>query len=227
VLGGDSAEVIVDGESRPLDRVPHEQEVVVVNVPAGGDATLAITDAGETKSISLRTGERDASGDPAADALAGGSVQLEEGVEISGVTPAGRYDGLTIRVTLQPAAHVDGEGWAPDGRMWLEIEFGLTYAGLVAQQADLRLDLAESLSIEGSDGTAVEIPDGTVLEPTILSGGALATIDWSGVAEVPDSLRSFEVSYRTHGTFAAPDGSERSFIPYELTPAGTIEITDR
>jgi hypothetical protein len=226
VLGGDAAEVIVDGESRPLDRVPHEQEVLVVNVPAGGDATLAITDAGETRSISLRTGERDAGGDPAADALAGGSVQLEEGVEISGVTPEGRYDGLTIRVTLQPSAHVDGEGRAPDGRMWLEIEFGLTYAGLVAERAELELDLAESLTIVGSDGTRVPVPGDTV-EPTVTPDGGLAIADWSGVVDVADSLRAFEVSYATNGRFTAPDGSELAFTRYEVTSTGTIELTER
>jgi hypothetical protein len=225
VLGGDSAEVTVDGETRPLDRVPHELEVLVVNVPVGSDATLAITDAGETKSISLRTGERDDSGDRPADTLLGGSVDLAEGVVIDGVTQSGYYDGLTVRVTLTPSAHMDEQGWAPDGSMWLEIHLSLNYAGLVAEQARLELDLAGSLTITGSDGTAVEVPAETA-ETTITVDGALAILDWSGVAEVPDTLRGFEVSYATQGTFTAPDGSQRSFTRQPVTPTGTIELTD-
>jgi hypothetical protein len=227
VLGGDSAAVIVDGEARPLDRVPHELEVLVVNVPAGGDASLAITEAGETKSISLRTGDRGESGDRPGETLLAGSVQLEDGVVISGVTPAGHYDRLTIRVSLQPSSHLDEHGWAADGQMWLEVEFGLTLAGLRAEQARLELDLAESLAIVGSDGTGVPIPSGTVLEPTATPDGGLATIDWSGVFEVPDTLRSFEVSYATQATFTAADGQELAYTRHGVTGTGTIELTER
>jgi hypothetical protein len=227
VAGGDSAEVTVAGERRPLDRVPHELEVLVVNVPAGGEATLSITDAGETKSISLRTGEREGGGgDHPAEALAGGSVDLEEGVVIAGVTRAGYYDGLTVRVTLTPSAHVDEQGWAPDGSMWLEIDVALNYAGLVAEQARLELDVAASLTITGSDGTGVEIPAGTA-EAAVTADGALAVLDWSGIAEVPDTLRGFEVSYATQGSFVAPDGSAVSFTRQAVTPTGTVELTER
>jgi hypothetical protein len=229
VLGGDSAEVIVDGEPRPLDRVPHELEVLVVNVPAGGDATLAITDAGETKTISLRTGGREAGAeeDHPADALEGAAVELEDGVAIPGVSEPGYADGLRVTVSLTPSGHLDDRGWADDGRMWLEIEFGLTLAGLVDQQAHLQLDLAESLTIVGSDGTSVTIPADAVVEPTRTADGGLAIADWSGVAEVPDTLRSFEVTYATHGTFTAPDGSELSFTQHPVTSTGTIELTER
>lgn len=225
--GGDSAEVTVAGEVRPLDRVPHELEVLVVNVPTGADATLSITEAGETKSISLRTGERaDGGGDRPADALAGGGVELEEGVVIAGVTRSGYYDGLTVRVSLRPTAHTDELGWAPDGSMWLKIEVGVSYAGLVAEQARLRLDIAGSLTIAGSDGTAAAIPAGTA-EASITADGALATIDWSGVTEVPEDLRSFEVSYTTQGTFSAPDGTALDFTRTPVTPTGTVELTER
>ncbi|HEY8471984.1 MAG TPA: hypothetical protein VIL37_05045 [Natronosporangium sp.] len=225
--GGDLAEVTVAGEVRPLDRVPHELEVLVVNVPAGADAILSITDAGETKSISLRTGERaDGGSDRPAETLTGGSVQLEEGVVINGVTQSGYYDGLTIRVALAATSHTDELGTAPDGSMWLEIELGLSYAGLVAQQARLELAIAESLTITGSDGTEVELPADTA-EATISQDGTLATIDWSGVAEVPDDLRSFSVAYTTRGRFVGPDGQAIDYTRTPVTPTGTIELAER
>jgi hypothetical protein len=229
VLGGDSAEVIVDGEARPLDVVPHAQEAIVVSVPAGGDAVLAITDAGETKTISLRTGGRDSGDreDHPADALQGAAVALEEGVAISGVSPPGQADGLQIQVSLSPSGHLDEQGWAADGQMWLEIDFELTMAGLTAEQAELRLDLAQSLTIVASDGTRVAIPGDPVVEPVIIAAGGLAVAEWSGVAGVPDTLRNFEVSYATHGTFTAPGGQELSFSRHEVTPTGTIELTER
>lgn len=232
VLGGDSAEVIVDGESRPLDRVPHELEVLVVNVPAGGDAVLAITDAGETKTISLRTGGREnaqagTDEDHPADALQGAAAQLEEGVAIAGVSPAGQADGLRVNVSLSPYGHLDDRGWADEGNMWLEIEFQLTLAGLVAERAVLRLDLAQSLTITGSDGTGFPVPADSPIEPALLADGALATAEWSGAVQVPDTLRSFEVSYTTHGTFTSPDGQELSFTRLELTPTATVELTER
>jgi hypothetical protein len=229
VLGGDSAEVIVDGETRPLEAVPHADEALVVNVPVDGDATLAITDAGETKTISLRTGDRDAGGnqDHPADALDGGVVRLEEGVAIAGVSEPGYADGIQVNVSLRPFGHDDERGWADEGHMWLEIAFDYTYAGLVAEQAMLSLDLAESLTIEGSDGTPVEIPSDVVVEATIVAAGGLATGEWEGVVQVPDSLRRFEVSYTTNGTFAAPGGDARSFTRQEVTPTGTIELTER
>jgi len=229
VLGGDSAEVAVDGdgEARPLDHVPHELEVLVVNVPAGGDATLTITDAEETKSISLRTGERgDGGGDRPADTLQAGTVDLEEGVVIAGVTQAGSYDGLTVRVSLRPTSQLDEQGVAADGTMWLEIDLAITYAGLVAEQARLRLDVAGSLTIAGSDGTSVEIPADTA-EASVSADGALAFVEWSGAAEVPDTLRSFEVSYTTQGSFVAPDGSALSYTRQPVTPTGTVELTER
>jgi hypothetical protein len=226
-LGGDSAEVVVDGEARPLEHVPHLQEVLVVNVPTGGDAILSITEGGDTRRISLRTGGRVAGGS-AADALQGGSVQLEDGVAISGVSQPGYYDGLTIQVSLQPSSQLDDQGPAGEGQMWLAVEFSVTMAGLVVERAQPQIDLAESLTIVGSDGTEIPIPAGTTVEPAPLTAdGALAGADWSGAFEVPDTVRSFEVSYATHGTFTSPDGQELSFDQHATTGTGTIELTGR
>jgi hypothetical protein len=226
--GGDTAAVIVAGQARPLPAVPHEHQVIVVSVPAGEDATLAVTDAGETQAISLRTGRPVLDTDRTADALQAGSVELEDGVQIEGVTPPDRYDGLTIRITLRPYSHDDERGWAESGHMWLEVGFGLTAASLVTDQAALRLDLAESLTIQGSDGTALPIPAGTVLEPAApFAGSGLSHAEWSSVYDVPDTLRTFEVSYATQGTFTAESGSPLAFTRVEVTSSGTVELTER
>lgn len=235
-LGGDRAVVIAAGQERPLRSVPHESEVIVVSVPAGEDAALAVTDAGETQTISLRTGQRlgdtdhagAAPADHPADALQGGGVQLEEGVQIAGITPIDQYERLRVRVDLRPSSHVDGQGLAGPGRMWLEVEFDLTVSSLVVDQAEFALELAESLTVQGSDGTTLPVPAGTVLEPVeVTPGGGLSVIQWSEVFDVPDTLRTFEVSYATHGTFTDGPGSPLAFTRVEVTGHGSVELTER
>jgi hypothetical protein len=224
-LGGDRASVVVAGRARPLSEIPHADMVIVVSLPTGGDAVLTVTDAGETNSINLRTGEPVTDTNRAADALEGGSVDLEEGVQIEGVTPAERYDGLQVRVTLDPSAHDDEQGWAETGRMWLAVDFSLSMASLVNDQAALRLDLAESLAIQGSDGTTLPIPTETLEASAPVPG--IAVIEWSDVFDVPDTLRSFEVSYATHGTFTDESGSPLTYTRYQVTSHGTAELTER
>jgi hypothetical protein len=235
-LGGDHAVVTVAGQERPLHSVPHADEVIVVSVPAGEDATLAVADAGETKTISLRTGQRVDDSDHAgstpadrpADALQEGGVQLEEGIQVEGVTPPDQYERLRVRVDLRPSSHVDEQGVAGPGRMWLEVELDLTVSALVLDQAEFALDLAGSLTVQGSDGATLPIPAGTVLEPveTVPASG-FSVIQWSEVFEVPDTLRTFEVAYATHGTFTDRSGAQLAFTRVEVTGRGSVELADR
>lgn len=224
-IGGGTAEVIVEGAARSLDRVPHDLEVLVVNVPAGEDATLAVSDAGETRSISLRTGRvTEGGGDSPADELGGDSVSLEDWVEVSGVTEPGYVERLLVTVGARPYSYLDEYGRAEPGRMWLEVGFELTIGGQVYEQAELQLDLPASLTLQSGRGDPIRIPADADPQVDSTTVPGVVLIEWSGVIEVPDSLRIIEVSYYTQGRFS--DGSrEIPFTRYDQENTGTLDLS--
>ena len=80
-----------------------------------------------------------------------------------------------------------GRGWAPPGRAWLVVGFSL---GLPPGKVKLALNLSRSLKISGASFAI----------PANLAGDQR----WSATVEVPESLRSLTVTYRTSGTITDP-----------------------
>lgn len=237
--GEAEAEVVVDGQAYPLSRVPAAGMVVVANVPAGARTVLAVTDAGQTKTISLRTGRRVPVSGPElassapppsspADALVGGTAHLEDMVHIDRVTPAGKGYEFSVSVQVRPYSFVDDHGRAEPGRMWLRVELELAMPALEldGEPVQLDLDVAESLVIRGG-GEPVPVPDDAVAEQTNPSTEfgptGWARVDWSGVLDAPDTLREVEVSFRTHGTFTA-GSRELSSTRFDRRNSGTIDL---
>jgi hypothetical protein len=178
--------------------------MIVVSVPVGGDALLSVSDEGRAQTISLRTGQRPQL-IPLFHPVLGNQARLEDTVHIPAVhkaTEAYSYQA-TVSVALRP--WVEGPGWAPAGRAWLVVTFGVR----IGPKADLALDLPRSLSLRRGDGAGVPIPAGTVLRVKGTSGSSET---WKGTFDVPASLRSVTATFRTNGTVTNPgSGATLSF----------------
>ena len=230
-----TAEVHVAGQARPLPAVPRPDEVLLLNVPVGEDATLVVTDAGEQTSISLRTGQwsRESIGDPAgsqhpADRLVGDRVGLWDYIRVPGLTPEDSAEVLTAHVEALAHSYLDDRGAPAEGDMWLQVEFEL-WANVcdwcVAGNATISLDLARSLSIRTSDGEELSIPADAPLELAI-DLPATKMWEWRGFYEVPDTVRVLEVWYETHATFTLPDGGTLSYERVGGDTMGTLELRE-
>jgi hypothetical protein len=192
-----TAAVVLDGKGRPLRDAPKVGDVVVWWGPRGADPLLSVTDEGRTQSITLRTGQR-------RDAMAlfypplSNQVRLEDLVHIPALNEKdqGFRFQATIGFSLEP--WVPGRGWAPPGRAWLVVGFSL---GLPRDKVRLALNLSRSLKISGASFTI----------PATLAGDQ----GWSATAEVPESLRSLTVTYRTSGTITDPAGKVLQYTRYD------------
>lgn len=188
---------------------------ILVSVPSGADPVLAITDAGRTQLLNLRTGRRQ--GDvisayyplKAADQIGVGVTGDFHGAAGKGAATVSVHGG---KPALQPYA--DGPGWAEKGKAWLylggdiETQIG---AASGSQRLDADLDAARSFRLTLPDGTTVRgVGKVSTRAPLPLgTAGQGAAEDRSGVAqgalsvafEVPDSFRTGTVSFTPHGTY--------------------------
>lgn len=223
-----TAAVEVAGGELPLRALPLPFEVLLLNVPAGADPTLVVTDVGRQAKISLRTGQR-LGGDEEhpADLLQGDGLQLQELIRVPGLSED-PGEVLTVEVSVRPYSYLDDRGAPADGHMWLRLEFELqaiTCSFCIAENATISLDLSRSLTVLASDGEELSIPSGTVIEPSVVTPLGVTYLTWHGFYEVPDTLRSFEVWYETHATLTRDDGGTWSYERIAGETAGTLELT--
>jgi hypothetical protein len=127
------AEVVVGEQRTPLEEMPDPGTVafLVVSVPEGGDVLLRLEDDGRSQSIDLRTAERTeqidgfyAEARQDLDATYTGAGGLP-GLDPSSGAPAPiAYDLVLPIDEAARKAWVAQEGYAADGRAWLEVVVG-------------------------------------------------------------------------------------------------------
>lgn len=180
--------------------------VVAVSVPTGGDATLEITDGGQTKSVSLRSGRQESGENLPADVLAGDSEGVTDYFHVDGITLADTLESVQCRVSMESMSHSESAGAAEPGHMWLGVEVAVTFSTgvewLIAEHATISVDLAGSLTVTSPNGNT--LPIRADVEPnTPLNPGITGT--WSGEFAVRDTLRTLRASFRLHATFTDKD----------------------
>lgn len=207
-VGDDSREVASD-----FGNVLSPNSVFVVSVPVGAEVLLVITDGGHDQSINLRTGTpgSDAAGFAA---IAEGGTMLklplqvtEPGVRLDDGTHNNAVDlSVDVHATLQVDA--PGQPTAAAGRAWLVV----TVAATVSDEkvVGAQLDLAKSLTLRPSGGSALPVPAKTLKsEPnnSAVPHNPRRVGDATLVFDVPRGLTGLTVSLRLDGgLFAKDDG---------------------
>ena len=206
---------------------------ILVSVPTGGDPVLAVTDAGRTQLLNLRTGKRQGDVIPA-------YYPLRAADQVS-VSVTGKFGGRSATLAVHSAnpalqPYAEGHGWAAKGKAWLylggDVETQLaTAAG--AARLDAVLDAGRSFTLSLPDGrtvrgagtasTKVPLPLGAEGQQAGgRSGVALGAL--SVVFEVPDNFRTGKVRFAPRGTFTS-DGENVTFTVEEQ--AGPLHLSLR
>ncbi|MFD0969475.1 hypothetical protein [Plantactinospora endophytica] len=230
------AAVLVDGEARELGETALlPNAVVVVSVPAGSDAVLAVTEGGQTQSISIRTGKLvgpspkpvapRTTAPTAGRPVASGSVRLADYVAVPRRDPGMGWDAL-IDVDVEVVLRESDEkrGAAPDGALWARVGVKL-HAN--PTRVNFKIDLARSLTIKTAAGQVLRIPAGTtVTVPNYQAPGSTLTVPvtWSEAFRVPAGTRKLSVTYRTRATVAGNDGRKEAFERRDTRNTGTITL---
>ncbi|MBF9134978.1 hypothetical protein I0C86_39560 [Plantactinospora sp. S1510] len=241
-----TAAVLVDGQARQLgETAVRPNAIIVVSVPTGADATLAVTEAGQTQSISLRTGKLvgpspkpttpkpttpSPSSQPAVGPVLAGKARLADYVAVPGHGPGLGWDALidvSIEVEVRP--HDEERGQAPAGALWAHVEVKLsgnpTYV-------TFNIDLPRSLTIRTAGGQVLRIPAGTkmrmpnfLMVPGVVPDPTLTVPDtWSMLFQVPKKTRKLSVTYRTRGNAIDSKGKKVTFNRRESLNSGTITL---
>ncbi|GAB3762666.1 hypothetical protein [Microlunatus parietis] len=218
-----SYSVRVDGKIKSITENVRDasQATIVASVPIGKDAELIAGVAGLDQTISFRTGERTSK-------TAAGWYREKSEFDLNKSfddrVKVGQFE-CRHRVTfvgMEISAYDRLEGWAPDGQMWVyldwvdrltETEPQVTQAGLY-QYKDAKIAATGSVAVT-VDGRAA----GKVVK------GEPASEGWNiregrVLLQVPDSAKEIEITYGPKGTFQArsytdpsPRNGSFSFTP--------------
>ena len=190
------AAVVVSGQSRPLGAVPAADSVLVVNAPVGAAVSLTIRDANQLQSIDLRSG-RPGGERPLFLPQYTGVVQLLDRVHVDGVDASRHSQPITVMLTATLRPYVNKGGWAPAGKVWLDVDAVLS----VPPPISVSLNLASSVTLRAPDGTVLHLPPDALLRASSdPDASGSRTAHWTGPVAVPASLRSLRIGFAVTGT---------------------------
>lgn len=231
--------VVVEGKARQLGGTVLRNKVIVVSVPVGADATLAVTEGGQTQSISIRTGRLvgatpkpvtpkpvtpSPSSPPDNAPVASGSIELSELIGVPNHDPGTGWETLLdVTVDIELLRHADERGPAPAGSLWAQVKVTL-FCG--PSLVDFKIDLSRSLTIRTAAGQVLRLPPGTSLPvPNYYEPGSSLTvpIHWSEAFQVPAKTRKLSVTYRSKAT-ASGDRGKLTFKRQDGKNSGTITL---
>lgn len=190
------ATVVVAGQSRPLGAVPAADSVLVVNAPVGAAVSLTIRDANQLQSIDLRSG-RPSGERPLFLPQYTGVAQLLDRVHVDGVDASRHSQPITVVLTATLRPYVNKGGWAPAGKVWLDVDAVLS----VPTPISVSLNLASSLTLRAPDGSVLHLPPDAVLRASSdPDASGSRTAHWTGPVAVPAGLRSLRIGFAVTGT---------------------------
>jgi hypothetical protein len=209
--------VVVAGKARSIGEVGRSVETLIaVSVDPGAEATLVVSDSGREQSINLRTGAR------GPDALAAYHPVRSDGETLGdGVRISGNQGGVEISgsVSARKYPYLAGQGWAPPGRVWLQVKVGV---GSIAARYSCDIDAARSFSVRGSVG-AISVP-ATSLAATSIAAKSTAPSDAAIVMDIADAPVTLDVAFRAQGTCRSLDGGTASFQRFDLRNQGKVSL---
>ncbi|MFC7620900.1 hypothetical protein [Microlunatus sp. GCM10028923] len=205
-----SYSVRIDGKINSItdDLLGASRATIVASVAAGKDAELIAGVAGVEQTLSFRTGERTSK-------TAGGwyrdvtEFDINKGFDDS--VKIGQFE-CRHRVTFVGAkisAYDRLEGWAPEGQMWVylnwvdsitDTEPRVTQGGLIQYQSAKIAAGAVGIVVDGR--TAGKVVNG---EPA--SDGSYVR-DGRVLLQIPDTAKNVEITYSPKGTFRARSYSD-------------------
>jgi hypothetical protein len=200
------AEVRVGGRTEKLPKLG-PQWTVVVSVPAGGDATLAVPDSDRTQTMSLRTATRGADAVGAYYAATSASYRTDAHGKVTEPGLVLISNDLTFHseLSVRLAPYTDEHGWTPAGHAQLTVEADLS---IDVSQVDASLDAAQSFSVKLPDGRTVPAAGGRVTIHALgtSSNSAVLTFD------VPDTTNKGTLTFSPTGTLTVreSDGKDHS-----------------
>ncbi|MEU8817227.1 hypothetical protein [Actinoplanes sp. NPDC048796] len=189
----------VDGAARTVERLggfTKMGDVLVVNISAGADPALTVTDLGRTQTLSLRTGKRGGHSPDAYYPLRTAKATLV-GPGAGRVTPLSAYL-TTFEIDATLGAYDAKRGWAKDGHAWLVLK---TQVRGDSNPADLNgwrveLDLGRDFEVNGAHPIRDTL---TVTETTI-------PVTYAVDIPNPKSLSTVDLKLTGAGTLFTGDG---------------------
>jgi hypothetical protein len=193
----DSESVVVNSVPRPAHPwLSDADNVLVMSVPKQSTVLLAVTDAGRTQTINLRTGETSGV-DPLLHPPLTGGTHLQDLVHISkpsGITPPGLGLPSVIRLEASLLPWLPERGWAADGRAWLTV----TVSADIVADVVITLDLARCLALRTAAGQVLAFT-GTL--QSMFSATQVSREQ--RVFDVPAETRELTAAFATRGTMTA------------------------
>jgi hypothetical protein len=208
-----AAELVVDGQARPLSTiplpnqegpapVPPDDTLIAASVPKGAPVQLRITDEKKTQTVDLRAGKRT---DDAIDGYyrpTAQEVSYRKDLPLV-ATAAGTPFPMTLTVSESALSEIaiknamlcpwaPRNGWAPKGRAWLIVPHPVLATPYEAGTPGLVLKIDERAVF------AVRLPDGTVVRET---GGTRQVKTLIGPPAGPELVFNVPADFTT-GTFA-------------------------
>ena len=206
--GRDGATAVLElGEGRTVDleEVPEAGELIVAMAQEGAPAKLVVTDAGKRFSVNLRDGVHE-------DFV----PALLVAPDLSSFGNAGPYDqevkaetdewvvtfGIGTEFQVARTAWADGFEWAPDGKLWIEVDFTFQHLWK-GKSVDVNwvLDPAKSLTLKVG-GATVKATKSEVGEKSN------QMIPYSMVFEVAPDTAAVDLVFKPSGDLKIMDGSK-------------------
>lgn len=203
--GATAALELGEGRTVDLEEVPEAGELIVAMAQEGAPAKLVITDAGKRFSVNLRDGVHE-------DFV----PSLLVAPTLSSFGNAGPYDqevkaetddwvvtfGIGTEFQLSRTAWADGFEWAPDGKLWIQVDFTFQHLWKgKSVDVDWVLDPAKSLTLKVG-GDTVKATKSEVGEKSN------QMIPYTMVFEVAPDTAAVDLVFKPSGEFKILDGSK-------------------
>ncbi|MBO3744268.1 hypothetical protein [Actinoplanes flavus] len=212
----EQVKIRVGDETRVMPGLQGSDGVLLLVVPIGSPVTLAVTEAGRTQSIDLRTGKPDAQ----SAALAAGSAEGEANWDVYGRYPGDKIGG---QVNVKASAYLtpfDGT-YAKPGKIWLDVNLELSYWSW--RELGGSLNAAKSIQVKVGGRTLTVDAEATDFE--LLTSGTpnLYQNELYAKVQVPkDGVRKVSVRFVPVGGLTL-DGEPARFQP-SSAPTETITL---
>ncbi|GIG66249.1 hypothetical protein [Phytomonospora endophytica] len=189
-----------------LDEVPEPGELIVAMAQEGAPAKLVVTDAGKRFSVNLRDGVHEEF-----------VPALLVAPTLSSYGNAGPYDqevkaetdewiitfGTGTEFQLARTAWAEGYEWAPDGKLWIEVQFTFQHLWKGKNvDIDWVLDPAKSLTLKVGDSTVKATKTETGEKQNQM-------IAYSMVFEVAPETAAVDIVFKPSGDIKVIDGSKK------------------
>ena len=202
-----SAWVQAGGERLELESVPESGQFLVLSVPVEETAALWVEDDGRAQGLDLRTGER-------LEPLAayyediGFWAESATGIDYSDVEFEGPSGSWTVgcrcgRTEFTRSMWLEDYGWAPEGSVFLQVEFWWCTGEGVYDEVVWTLDEARALLV--TSGSDIAEPVGwSKVDSAGVEGGQRHL----AVVAVPADARELRVVFAPVGELTERDGGE-------------------